>query len=359
MKSSCKDESEFAFGFEELVRGDARSAIEAMQRMIETQVTNPETLKRRIAYLLTYSTYSFSSMSLSEVLCIYDTLSPYVEDANALNLIKERMASRIRFEDAIAANAAVITKNQYASAMQTRCNKIGCPVYCISIPRLRERQLRFHTNMSQLDCATVEYRGVDSESLDGMPGFIHGSLTLNEAACTLSHRTVWMEIQRERIPFAYIFEDDAIVTVLPKVEEMRGAGSDIDVVLLNNCILPDYTLVPSGFEIYGAENYLLPIQYGCGAYGYFVTLRGAEKLLDLFETVVAPVDIQMMAHSDAAFGTNERFERCRELRRANVRLFTKRLYPFVADHPPANFSAIAGRFRRIYCPGLWHGDQIS
>jgi GR25 family glycosyltransferase involved in LPS biosynthesis len=194
-------------------------------------------------------------------------------------------------------------------------------------------------------------RGVDAALLNAVPDFFKYEASRGEAAVTLGHLQVWQEIVNNPLKAALVLEDDVVLTN-SSATAWRDEYDGLDIVFLNNRVLPDYQTI-SSFEFTSEESLLLPVGYGCGADGYLVTRQGAAKLIDLFEVAVAAIDVQIMAYLDSGPCNTDKEIDVRRKRDWKQRLNCRRVYPFVVDHPPVNHSSISNGYVRSFSPGLW------
>lgn len=113
----------------------------------------------------------------------------------------------------------------------------------------------------------------------------------NEAACGVSHIRLLQHIVRQRIPWAVVLEDDAIVRrTPPRTVWDWNIPAGAEIVMLGQRALTDEPAVCPEFPTYG------PVRGGAGTEGYLVSLDGARKLLDILTPLRNPLDFQMYAH---------------------------------------------------------------
>ena len=91
--------------------------------------------------------------------------------------------------------------------------------------------------------------------------------------CFMSHVSIWQELQRQRLPFAVVLEDDALVVANFSNEvklRLQRLPKDWDLLYLGGC-----------YQRFG-ERYdvgLLQSRGGLCTYGYVITAKGARHLL--------------------------------------------------------------------------------
>jgi Flp pilus assembly protein TadD len=124
---------------------------------------------------------------------------------------------------------------------------------------------------------------IEWESLQGHRDAIR---TPAQAACCISHRAIWQQIIANNLEGAIILEDD--VDFVGRLTFQAPAQSDF--VFLANRANHN-----SKGEVRG------PI---CGAEAYFVTAKGCLKLLEIFDTIKMPVDIQWLPQMRGLIDSN-------------------------------------------------------
>ncbi len=342
-------------GFNELVRGDPESAIRFIENLVKTCSANIETSKAAYRYMLLYATYSFPYLDLSYVTELYGAYQWAIEDPATQNLISERLNARRRLEHYQSLHQARPTRETEFNVADVDIQVAKFPTFCMSIPRLADRKRRMVSLLMEVDWTHIEFRGVDALELSDVPSFIRFNTTRGTIANIASHRDVWSRIVSLHVPAAVIIEDDVTLTGPLPIEKLADELVDVDIVFLNNRVVPDYSLL-SEIPLDSLSSSLVPTWFGCGTDGYLVTRRGAQKLLELFECAVAPVDVQLMAHLEPEIREQD-LDACRMLRRSNLRLHSKRIYPFLVEHPAINYSTSVNRMLRSFSPGLWGSEQ--
>lgn len=122
-------------------------------------------------------------------------------------------------------------------------------------------------------------------------------LSLSEIGCLLSHLAVLDRVVDEQLPLACVMEDDAVLAddvpqVLAAIES--GAGG-WDVLLLghHSARHPPGHGAETGFArtpLTSRRATSRVAEFAMGAYGYVVTLRGAEQLLAYARPLRMPMD---------------------------------------------------------------------
>lgn len=131
----------------------------------------------------------------------------------------------------------------------------------------------------------------------------YAQLTPGEIGCFESHRRLWQKMVDEGIEAAYALEDDMVVSDdFAQITYPDEALAQIDVIKV------DFS--PGKPAIYGTRALEIApgrgivrqlgteISTGC----YFITRRGAEKLLKLTANYMLPVDTMMFNAQSTAFG---------------------------------------------------------
>lgn len=341
-------------GFEELATGNSIQAIEFLRNCAKRSTGNQANAIYQ--YLMLYATYGYSALPLADVVRLYNQYSSTVDDRETLYLIKERIASRLRYERSVSKNMSTAIRNNYSFSIRDRLSeKAECPVFVITIPQHQNRFSRLSANAFQLGITSLESRGISGSEIDLTAKNIQFNASPGDLGCLASHIQVWHEIVDKNLNFALILEDDAVLTGRPPIDSLGKTLADIDIIFVNNRIVPSYHSI-SVFEITSESNFCLPIVNGCGTDGYIVTNQGARKLLEIFEVIIAPIDVQILSHLQGNYSNIEHWEQTRQQRQSRIRLNACRLFPFLVEHPPMNWSTSVQRFKRNFCPGLWAGE---
>ena len=118
-------------------------------------------------------------------------------------------------------------------------------------------------------------------------------MTPGEIGCALSHQAIYRKMLDENIPYALIFEDDAVISpdilkVLPELEKNIRPNQ---LITLAKC---DLTYKKNRIHLYGDYHLSKPymIKYGSMAQtpGYIITREAAEKILSINFPVYIPAD---------------------------------------------------------------------
>jgi arabinogalactan endo-1,4-beta-galactosidase len=172
----------------------------------------------------------------------------------------------------------------------------------------------------------------------------------NEAACGLSHIRLLRHVVRERLPWAVVLEDDAVVMqAFSRDIASWQVPPDADIVLLNGrARAGDVSHVGESFS-YGE------VTGGAGTEGYLVSLTGARKLLRVLSTLRAPLDFQMYAHFESV-QSNDRspfhWRMPRNPAAHDVDLLAYRVFPSVVAHDGDEISTIGAQrhpHASLYC----------
>jgi glycosyl transferase, family 25 len=179
------------------------------------------------------------------------------------------------------------------------CDLQAVPAYCISLERAVSRRRLIQGQVDRLGLKQFEFvKAIDSQQLNvdslTRSGQIDrivsrryhpGGLTLNEIACSLSHRLAYAEVVARRHPVATILEDDALF-VARRMRRFTVADvpQDFDVVLLNSFLFDDPPRGRVRGMVYEATS------YRGSAAAYLVSQSGAQKLLEASAPVIHAAD---------------------------------------------------------------------
>lgn len=177
--------------------------------------------------------------------------------------------------------------------------------FVISLPEAAHRRERLTARLEELGFPYEIFDGIDGRKMDvrAHPDYdlarrqrcFGRDLLGGELGCSLSHRGVLERIIEEDIPYALVLEDDAILEdSLPHVIE----------ALMQHHPLPDLVRFISKDKVYNArqkhianltpDHTLVRLQgTPGGAYAYFISRQGAQKLLKHMQKIYLPVDTVM------------------------------------------------------------------
>lgn len=190
------------------------------------------------------------------------------------------------------------------------CNKYGLDFEIIEAVNGRELSLD-------------EYENIIHQ--DKMKFYLKRELGLGEVGCALSHKKCYKKIISENLPYAVILEDDAIFDkkLLDFLEAYREFPEDLELLLLGH-----------QRQVYNDDGYKINSPYsrrfckkiqgikirrlvgrGNGTYGYFITQKGATKLLEKLNKIYLPIDamtsnenfVNVYAIFPTLIDTNSRF----------------------------------------------------
>ncbi|PZT48812.1 glycosyltransferase [Helicobacter valdiviensis] len=129
-----------------------------------------------------------------------------------------------------------------------------------------------------------------------------------EIGCTLSHKKFYERIVEENLPYAVVLEDDAefnqdLIEFLGSVDRFP---KDLELLLLGH---QRQVYTDDGFKINSPYSRRFSLSIGKikirrlvgrgnGTYGYFITQRGARKMLEHLKKIYLPID---------AMTSNEKF----------------------------------------------------
>lgn len=159
--------------------------------------------------------------------------------------------------------------------------------YLINLDRAADRLAAFDRQARALGIALRRIRAVDARDLSAGVG----RLTRAELACFLSHRLAWRAVLEGQEEWAFIAEDDLCFSAAAA----RFLADAAWIPPMAQLIKAETTFSPllRGFSpIARAHGHrveeLWSWHWGCA--GYFLSRRGAERLLALGEVPAAPVD---------------------------------------------------------------------
>lgn len=126
-------------------------------------------------------------------------------------------------------------------------------------------------------------------------------LGLGEIGCAMSHRKCYEEIIKRDLKEAIILEDDAVFNeeLIEFLKHLNELPKDLELLLLGHQrqIYPDDGFrIESPFSLrfnqrISNRNLKRLVGRGNGAYGYYITFNGANKLLKLMGKIFLPADL--------------------------------------------------------------------
>lgn len=139
-----------------------------------------------------------------------------------------------------------------------------------------------------------------SSEFDGKSVFspqLQRPLSSGEMGCFHSHRRIWEMIANGPAPFAFIFEDDALISPrISKLEEFLGKEDfSFDIIHLENPRKGEHFLSDTTSKDFLASAGLFRLlSPAVGTAGLVISKAGAQKLLDC-QIPFAPVDEMMFS----------------------------------------------------------------
>ena len=176
------------------------------------------------------------------------------------------------------------------------------PVFVVNLDRDKMRLALFSDQMKVIGRKFTRWRATSGEELDSKKFcmkplwkgvFITGfrEWSKNEAACGVSHILLLQHIINEKIPYAIILEDDAILQgKLPNLIREFEIPHDAEIVLLNDRAEVGEVMHKGKHFSFGK------VTGGAGTDGYLISLSGAKKLLKILYPLNDPLDFQMYSH---------------------------------------------------------------
>lgn len=151
--------------------------------------------------------------------------------------------------------------------------------YCICLESLPKRTEDLKKRLKLFD---LEYNIVKASTPNDLTDRFVDNLSPTQKACAQSHINIWKKIKRNGLEYALILEDDACFDKdwLKKLEKFSEDVKDDswDAIFLN-VSEPEQTL---NKWVQAREQYLTG--------GYILSLRGAIKLLEVFNNVKCSAD---------------------------------------------------------------------
>jgi len=214
----------------------------------------------------------------------------------------------------------------------------GIRIYCINLKHREDRWQRF-TGQSELELLKKSYEFERFEGVNGSSLNIssedrmslrtkrnikehtrrdHEELsTAGGVGCYLSHVGVWKKFLETSEPYAVVFEDDAILYSGFTADFKRGLKETTllpqvpDLWFFSNPVEWYYKYKGKPYPMTVRNNILGPwVMNACSAFtGYFISRRGAEKLLETAFPMDMHVDLYSCMNSDmgriaAVYNTN-------------------------------------------------------
>jgi len=188
----------------------------------------------------------------------------------------------------------------------TRESVAFIPSFCVNLDRNMERWRAFQHRYRHILKAVTRWPAVDGSTLNvahdprigsSVRAAVLGYETpdsntvirsVGAIGCSLSHIGIWKHIVDERLPLAFVFEDDALLPdkfVDDIVTVCTDTPQHFDVWMFSAHATADADtndVLARGWRA---------IEWFCGTYGYLLTTRGAELLLHDALPVSVPVDI--------------------------------------------------------------------
>ncbi len=173
----------------------------------------------------------------------------------------------------------------------------------LSLPRYEARFRHTKQRLEEVGFQNLQvYKGVDGfeENLQEVAEKMGYTLRCDEEisvkpghiACTLSHISLWKKIVDEKLPYLFIFEDDALPH--PRFKEIGAqwwnkTPRDVDMVFVGN------QMDPTNPQLLDPQNLIVRFPAFC-LHSYIVTQEGAQRLLQLVqqEPILKMNDVQVM-----------------------------------------------------------------
>ncbi len=177
------------------------------------------------------------------------------------------------------------------------------PIYVISLDSDKERLDRAEFFSELYNVKLSLFSAVNGKSLGKNDVCMFSSRFLKQrmsnldfgaVGCFLSHINLWKKIVKENIEYALITEDDGMIcSNLPSDFDEFSFPNDFDLVYVNDRSSGTDDESSSIFDVVSVErfssfrkatlNYCVPGQIGNGTDGYFISNKGAKKLISRLE----------------------------------------------------------------------------
>ena len=185
---------------------------------------------------------------------------------------------------------------------------VAPPIFVISLARAVERRAEMIRRLDLLGVSYEIFEAVDGEKIADVDlhRFVDDEfwrvnrgrrLSLGEVGCAMSHYQLWQKIAVERIPFAVVLEDDAVLDAdfAEIISALPALKSEWDMVILHNKKSYAYERAlckVGGCTASGGEGrQLVRYQRRIGqTVAYVVTTSAAEQLVDYCHPFTAPID---------------------------------------------------------------------
>jgi glycosyl transferase family 25 len=171
------------------------------------------------------------------------------------------------------------------------------PVFIINLAKHSERfefiQEQFHSLGVQVHRIEA-FNGYDKDLMRHANASWYAPLSPGEIGCFESHRLFWKKIIDGNHEGAFVFEDDMLIASdFCEIEFPSRLLENVDVIKLDES-LPRFSLYGEKKVSAGkTRNLVRMLGSEMSTGGYFVTKKGAQKLLDMSKHYVHPVDVFM------------------------------------------------------------------
>lgn len=183
------------------------------------------------------------------------------------------------------------------------------PVFIINLPQSTDRKIFMRAQCENVGISPIFIDAVYGKDLsksdiekycdqDTAKKLFGRELLLGEIGCALSHKKIYQKIVDEKIPYAIILEDDAVLEKEVSVVIKKITVSSLlwDLILLGHyksnkaglkspISLWDKHRITSSFILGRLAD------FGYGAHGYMITLECAKKLLAELDKIHKPIDL--------------------------------------------------------------------
>ena len=182
------------------------------------------------------------------------------------------------------------------------------PTFIINLPQSTDRKVFMKDQCESIGICPIFIEAVNGKSISEVEisqfcnqavakKRLGRDLLLGEIGCALSHKKIYQKIVDEHIAYAIIFEDDATLekNFSIVVKSIMAAPLSWELVLLGH-YKDNLKGLKSPISLWHKQRisskFLLGrlVDFGFGAHGYMITLKGAKKLLIELGEIYRPLD---------------------------------------------------------------------
>lgn len=126
---------------------------------------------------------------------------------------------------------------------------------------------------------------------------INSNITVGEYGLAMTTYNTYLDfIENNDSEWLIILEDD-IDLCEDFNNELKNIENDLDILEKNNI---DFVYLNDSIDLINCKdninNKYYPVKKGCGFYGYMISKKGMKKLLNIFNPLIFPIDLQSISH---------------------------------------------------------------